>query len=258
MTFSWLPDLVSRDIDRMLHYTLLWGFEAVDLRMVGNSRVPHVNEEKVLRRLQEAEITVAAVSPGLFEGPAEEKAVWLNEVAQLPDTLRFCQHVGCSTILVSGFQASDDPRARENAVDAFKRAAALAERKGIALAVCNESDGLFPTAATLAALLEDVGSEALRASWSPAQERIAAGSVDHLKFDGKIIHVRVAQITGASADHAPSALESGVIDWPGVLSDLRKDGFDGTLSMETRAEPIKKQGIRDATLLHQLWRKAKP
>lgn len=268
MTFSWLPDLISRDLDRMLHYTLLWGFDAVDLRLVGNARVPHVNEEKLLRRLRETEVSVAAVSPGLFEGPAEEKVGWLNEIAVLPETIRFCEHIGCSTILVSGFRQTDAPGAYESAVDAFKRSAALAARRRMTLVVCNESDGLFPTLASLSALLNDVGSEALRISWSPAEEWLATGSVgqvegevpQHVLHDvlHYVMHLRIGQLSGTLDSHAASALESGVIDWPAILSDLRKHGFDGVLSMETRAEPLKKQAMRDATLLHQLWRTAKP
>ncbi len=71
----WLPDTVTLDLDRALHYTLLWGLEGIVLRTVGGEadRVPHVNEARLKRRLSEHDLPAVAVDPGLFEQPAERR-----------------------------------------------------------------------------------------------------------------------------------------------------------------------------------------
>ena len=63
MLTAWLTDTVTSDLDRALHYTLLWGLEGVELRTVGGAedRVPFVNEAKLKRRLSEHELPVVAI-----------------------------------------------------------------------------------------------------------------------------------------------------------------------------------------------------
>jgi sugar phosphate isomerase/epimerase len=257
MTLSWLSDIVSRDVDRVLHYTLLWGFDAVELRMLGEARVPHVNEEKLIRRLAEAEVEVAAVNPGLFEGPSD-KVSWMNDVALLPDTVRFCEHIGCRTILCSAFTASDDDRSLDEAVEALRRAGDVVARKQQQIAVLNEEDSLAPTGAALADLLDRVDHDAVGGAWSPADalrsgEDVSTGLASILP---RIRYVRAAQVTGSNGAWVPSAFEAGSIDWPSHLRQLRTAGYDGVICMEMRAVPVKKQAIRDATWMIQEWRKA--
>ena len=136
-----LTDTVTSDLDRALHYTLLWGLEAVELRTVGGAgdRVPFVNEAKLKRRLAEAEMPVAAVVPGMFEGPAGARAAWLNELAAFDETLHFCDRIGCRRVVVSAF-AAEEP-SPEAAADALTRAGRAAARHGIEVAVLNEAGG---------------------------------------------------------------------------------------------------------------------
>ena len=72
----WLTDSVTPNLSRAVHYTLLWGLEGVVLRTVWTSdnRVPFVNEQQLRTRLQEADLPVVAIAPGLFEGHLREKA----------------------------------------------------------------------------------------------------------------------------------------------------------------------------------------
>jgi sugar phosphate isomerase/epimerase len=258
MILSWLPDLVTRDIDRLLHYTLLWGFEAVDLRMVENARVPHVKQEKLVRRLRETEVDVAAVVPGFFEGPVEERVGWMNDLAALPETIRFCKHVSCTTILVSSFRASESADARSAAADALRRAGDVAGKQGIRIAVSNEADGLVPSAEDLSGLLSDIGHEAVVASWSPT-EALRAGGHPEDGFDELlpfIAHVRAAQVSRAGTDLNPAPFDAGELDWPHLMRRLRAGHFDGPICVEPRAEPVKKQAMRDATAMHRWWREA--
>src|SRR5690606_13981037 len=116
----WLTDTVTPDLDRALHYTLLWGLEGVVLRAVGihDDREPHVNEAKLQRRLAEHDVPAVAVDPGLFEGPAGDRGAWMNDLALLPDVLAFCRRIGCGTVLVGALSGDEGL-----AVEALRRAA---------------------------------------------------------------------------------------------------------------------------------------
>src|SRR5690625_5255870 len=120
MINSWDIDAVTTDIDRAIHYTLLWGLDGIDLLVLDESRVPDVNEARLLRRLDEYEIDVTSMHPGYLEGSVHDRANWLIERAMLPDALRFCDRIGCKRILVGSFAAGQPA---PMAVEPMRRAA---------------------------------------------------------------------------------------------------------------------------------------
>ena len=257
----WLTDTVTSNLDRALHYTMLWGLEAIELRTVGtpSDRVPHVNEEKLRRRLLEQEVAVAAVVPGLFEGPASQRLAWMNEVAALPETLRFCKRIGCTTVIASSFAAeegADADATRKLAADALRRAGDAAARHGIQLAVLNDGDGAHPTAAALADLLAAADHPAVGAAWHPAAALRAgeAAEAGAAALGDRVVYVRATDARRGASGWLP--LGEGDVGWPAVLQALSDRGYAGAVSLEVHAEPKPKQGLREATRLIQWLRQA--
>lgn len=258
----WLTDTVTPDLDRALHYTLLWGLEGVVLRSVGShdDRVPHVNEAKLKRRLAEHEVPAVAVDPGLFEGPAEDRGTWMNDLVLLPDVLAFCRRIGCPTVLVGAL-----PGDERLAADALRRAADAAARQGLQLAVQNGSgqgdDGLAvrATGRAVAALLDAVGRPNVRACWRPA-DAIEAGEA---AFDGiealgdrvALVIVRDGVPTGGGWATRP--LGEGAVGWEGVLRALGAGGYDGPLCLDLSDLAAAKDGLHEATALIRLIRQAR-
>ncbi len=257
---AWLTDTVTSDLDRALRYTLLWGLEGVELRTVGRAsdRVPFVNEEKLRRRLAEHEMPVVAVVPGLFEGPASHRATWLDDVAQLDETLGFCRRLGCPRVVVSAFEADDDAPG-DTAADALRRAGTLAARRGLTLAVLNEAGMAHPTGAALARLLATVDHPAVRAAWNPAAA--AQAGEDPLRgleaLAGRVELVRCTDgVLRGEAWH-PTPLGEGAVGWRDQLRALHADGFAGPVSLEVNLEPPPRHGLRMATTLIAMIRAAK-
>jgi sugar phosphate isomerase/epimerase len=255
MTISWLTDTVTSDLDRALHYTLLWGFEAVELRTVGTAadRVPHVNELRLRRRLEENEVPVSAIVPGLFEASVSDRHTWMNELAVLPETLAFCKRIGCATVVVSCFAAGDDAF-KDRLCEIFRRAGDAAAREGITLAVLNERGSSMETGAALAGLLSDVGHEAVRAAWDP----VAAWQAGEDPAEGArqlAQDVQVLRLYGAAKQGSGSAsveLADSEIDNEAQLRILGDAGFRGAVTCLVEAEPRAKTGLRDCTYLHRL------
>ncbi|ARA92994.1 AP endonuclease [Rhodothermaceae bacterium RA] len=259
MVPAWLTDTVTRDLDRALHYTLLWGLEALELRTVGGAaeRVPFVNEAKLRRRLAEHELPVAAIVPGLFEGPASDRAAWMNEVAALEETLAFCARIGCTRVVTSAF--SDEGHAPALAAEALRRAGEAAARRGITLAVLNEAGMAHPTAAAVAELLDAVGHPAVQAAWHPA-EALRAGEPAETGLAA--LGTRIALVRCSDRDRPgdagqPVEVGDGAVGWPAVLRRLHEQGYDGPVSLEVHREPRPRTGLRDATRLIQYLRAAR-
>lgn len=250
----WLTDTVTSDLDRALHYTLLWGLEGVVLRTVGGpaDRVPHVNEVRLKRRLSEHELPAVAVDPGLFEQPAEQRSVWMNDLVLLDETAAFCERIGCERILVGAL-----PGAVETAVDALRRAGARAARRGCTLAVRNNAEGRA-TGRALADVLEAVGHPAVRACWSPADgfqaEEEAAAGLDALGEWVDVVMVRDGRPTAAGWQ--PEPLGEGTVGWPDVLRTLSARGFDGPLCLDLRDIESAPDGLHESTTLIRMARAA--
>jgi sugar phosphate isomerase/epimerase len=244
----WLPDTVTPDLGRAVHYTLLWGLEGVVLRRLGGAQVPDVNEAG-LWRLDEAELEVAAVEPGLFESAVSARAAWMNDLARLHETLAFCGRVKCRRVIVGALP--DGPP--EGASEALRQAAVRASVRGVTLAVRNEGAGR-ETGAELSAVLDAAGSPALTACWDPATARAAgetpAEGLDRLAGRLGMVIVR------DEARGTRKPLGEGAVGWGGLLTALVQAGFDGPLCLDlTGARP--KEGLREASALIALLRQAR-
>ncbi len=257
MITSWLTDTVTPDLDRALHYTLLWGLDSIELRTLGGpeDRVPQVNEAKLKRRLAEHDLPVSAITPGLFEGDASDRAGWLNELVQFEETLRFCRRIRCARVVVSAFQAVDEA-SRPQAVAALQKAGELAARHGVVLCVLNEAVMAHATGAALRDLLAQVAHPAVQAAWSPAAA-LRAGENPLEGLMALVPHVALVRCADGVMEKEgwqPKVLDEGAIGWTEQLALLHRHGFDGPLSLEVDVAPRPKQGIRIATRLIQMLR----
>lgn len=252
---AWITDTVTPDLDRALHYTLLWGLEGVVLRTVGRhgDRVPYVNEAKLKRRLAEHELPAVAVDPGLFERPAAERGAWMNDLALLPDVLGFCERIGCERVIVGALPGEEGPTA-----EGLGRAADSAARHGVRVAVRNEAGGRA-TAVEVAAVLDAAGRADVLACWSPADALEAAEpAVEGLRaLGGRIGLVVVRDGAMTTAGWEPRPLGEGAVGWEDVLRALHAQGYDGPLCLDLRDLEAAKDGLAEATALIRLARQAR-
>ncbi len=255
----WLTDSVTSDLDRALHYTLLWGLEGVELRSVGRPGdiVPFVNEARLKRRLAEAEIPVCAVAPSLFEGPASDKVYRMNEVNALEETLRFCRRIGCNRVVVSCF-AKEEPEEWEAAARTLNEAGRRAAAQGIELAVLNGPYLSVGTGAELARFLERVDHPNVGAAWRPAAGLEAGEPPERglAALSGRVMLVRCANIRRSGPFWEPAGVAEGEVDWNRQMAGLAAQGFNGPISLEVLCDPRPKAGLKDASRLIQLIRDA--
>ena len=259
----WFTDTITSDLDRALHYTLLWGLEGVVLGTVGGAadRVPHVNESRLKRRLQEHEMPAVAVDPGLFEQPADQRSAWMNDLVLLDETVAFCERIGCLRVIVGGLPGTAD---QSMAVDALRQAGARAARRGCLVVVRNSlprsgSDGgERATGRDLADVLEAVDHPSVRACWSPA-DALQAGEKAEVGFEallGRIELVVVRDGRPAPTGWQPQPLGEGEVRWPDILSELHLSGFDGPLGLDLSDLEVAKDGLHEATTLIRMARAA--
>lgn len=261
MTPAWTPDIVTTDLSRAVHYTLLWGLEGVALRTVGGAgdRVPFVNEAALRRRLEEAELPVVAVDPGVLEGDVAARAAWLNDLDVLAETAAFCRRVGCAVVRVGALAAGGYDR--DAAAGALNRAADVAGRHGLRLAVRNEAGTAVATGTALSDLLRDA-PDALAADWRPA-DALAAGEDPALGLRALLdADVPVAVVGVRDGHGGPGGWEAAVpgeggVGWDGHLADIAAGGFGGPLVIDGLPAPAQTHGLAASTALISSARRAR-
>lgn len=248
----WLTDSLTTDLDRALHYTQLWGLEGVELRTVGKAgdRVPHVNERKLISRLLDTEMTLSAIQPGLFEGPATDLVARLNEIAALQESLAFCGRTRCPLVVSGGFTTGGEADLAR-AVDLLKRAGDRVGPGGGTLVVQHERGALCETASQLADVLHSVSHPHVRAAWNPA-EALQAGESPEVGLEALAPYIALVRVRdghmrdGAWEEAVPG---QGSIPWVPLLKALSLHGFKGPLSLDARIEPKPRTMLHAATFL---------
>ena len=254
MTTAWTTDAATPDAARAVRLTLLWGLDGVALRTVGGGRVPMITEGPLRRRLEEAELPVLAVDPGLFEGSAGARAGWLNDIDALDELAPFCARFGCGTVRVGALAA--DAHA-DGAAEALRQAAERAERLGLRLAVRNEAGTAVATGAALAARLAEAGHPALGADWRPADaldagETPLTGLAALAGAGAELMCVGVRDPAGGE----PAVVGEGHVGWDEHLAALADLGFGGPLILDALPAPARTQGLASATALIRSARRA--
>lgn len=214
------------------------------LRTVGgvDDRVPHVNEQKVRRRMRENEMPVAAIEPGLFEAPLGPAKTWLNEIAIGKEAFAFCNRIDCPLVVTSAFAVGDGLPDMSAVAEALRRAGETAAEFGVRLAVRNRRETTCVTGRSLAQLLTAVDHPAVGAAWNPVEAK--RGGEAPLEGIGALegrVDMLICPDVAITGELAPGVqLEQQL----GMLSD---SGFNGPVCLEVVTEPKPKVGLRAAT-----------
>ena len=259
MTTALTTDAATQDPARAVRFTLFWGLDGVVLRTIGGARVPDVNEGPLRRRLDEADLPVLALDPGLFEGAAVDRAVWLNDVDRLADVAPFAARVRCGLVRVGALAAGEGNR--ELAAEALRAAGVEAERLGLRLSVRNEAHSAVATGAALAALLHEVGHPAVGADWRPVDAWIAGEAPDDGLAALAAAGVAVASVSARDGRREDggwheTAVGEGGFPWDAHLVALAAAGAEGPLVIDALPAPARTAGLTSATALIQSARRA--
>ncbi len=140
--------------------------------------------------------------------------------------------------IFSYWRAEEPEKAYLYVRDRLARAASRAAKNRIILVLENEPTCNIGTGRELGRLLRDVNSPYLRGNWDPANAAML-GEVPYpngyREVRGLFAHMHIKDVerepgTG-KLKWAP--VGAGLIDWRGQFQALRKEGYDGTMSLET-------------------------
>jgi sugar phosphate isomerase/epimerase len=255
-----VSDEISPDFSEALRYGETWGISSYELRCLTSGRIPGVDKselEAVTRTIEENNLRISAVSPGIFKSPLSETATLHHELTEvLPRTLDVASMVGAHLVIVFGFKrAADEPAEHyQKAVDLLRKASEQAAGRGMKIAIENEPGFWADTGSNTARLIRDVKAPNLGANWDPCNSYGASEEVfpdGYHSIRDHIVNVHVKDtVKGALVECVP--VGEGKINWEGQLRALVNDGIVQHVTIETHCLPLIEQSRKNVETLKRM------
>ncbi len=266
MHISIITDELSGDPATSFELGLEWGVSQFELRGVGSKRIPRVStfmRNELIRLVRSLDITITAISSGLFKipfpgsAPKQSNLGWMAKRnfdewssadssmrdhlhALLPETIEFALEVGAPYLIAFSFerggQTGDAPAA---VVDAIAAAAEMTSTNGLRLLIENEEGHWANTGAATVDLIERIGPDKVGVNWDPANAQIDGecafpDGYDRIRAHIENVHFKdVKCLAGGSWE----IVEHGDVDWDGQIAALVRDGYTGAIAAEPHLAP---------------------
>ncbi|MBI3658028.1 MAG: sugar phosphate isomerase/epimerase [Acidobacteria bacterium] len=252
-----ITDEVSADLEVAIQFLESFSLRWVELRNLWNNTyvteapVAYIDRAKKLlsrHRMQVSAIDTAfykALLPGtkseFTTDPHSARPISFEEQMALLDRgIQRAKTFGTRYLRIFSFYRVADPSAvYDQVVEHLKKAVKVAEKADITLLLENEHTCNVATAGEAARILKDLPSANLALNWDPGNA-FAAGETPYPDgydlLDKKRIrhlHLKDAQRNTETGKVAWLPVGRGQIDYLGQFRALLKDGYDGTLSLET-------------------------
>jgi sugar phosphate isomerase/epimerase len=173
----------------------------------------------------------------------------------LKESFRLARFFGTRQVRVFSYWRVADPQKAYPLVrDRLAQAAQLAAENDIVLVLENEHTCNVGTGRELGRLLRDINSPGLRGNWDPGN----AVMLDEVPYPHGYeavkgwfthMHIKDVRTNAATGKKEWAPVGGGVVDWKGQIEALRKDRYDGTMSLEThylRADRNKVESTRES------------
>lgn len=265
-----LTDNLEEALDFISSYSLHW----TELRVIWGKNImsaPQADLDRAKKLLSQHNVQVSDIASPIFKwnlpqmpAKAGEKrdtfnASFIEEDADklLDDSFRLARFFGTRKVRIFSYWRVQEPdKAYPYIRDRLAKAAHLAAQNDIILVLENEHSCNIGTGRELGRILKDVNSPNLRGNWD-AGNAVMLGeypySEGYQAVRDYIGHVHIKDVrkdpkTG-KLEWAPVGV--GVVDWKGQMQAFRKDGYTGTMSLEThyrRADGNKVESTRESLL----------
>lgn len=253
-----LTDEVSDCYEEALEWAAEQGLSHVEVRMVNGRNVAELTDEQAVEIRRQAEargLYISAVASPLFKcalepsrpvasgdtfGQQEENAEAHHH--KLTRVIQIAKLLGTHRIRIFSFWREENPGLYIEEISGhLQQAAGIAASEGIELLLENEPSCNGGVAEEVAAIVQSVGSPALRALWDPGNEAHTGREAYPAGYESVKDLVSHVHLKDAYVDHNGKGrcvpLGSGTVPVIEQLRALAADGYEGLFTIETHFTP---------------------
>ena len=250
-----ITDEISEDFEQALDFTTHYSLHDCELRDLWQQNIMNLSQaqlDRAKRLIQEHHLQVTDIGSPIFKYNLPEMPVYKNErdtfrasfteedsERLLHESFKLAIFFGTRKVrLFSYWRVKEPAKAYPYVRDRLAKAAKLAGENEIILILENEHDCNIGTGEELGRILRDVDSTHLRGNWDPGN----AAMLHEIPYPDGYRHVRGLfahmHIKDVKKDPKTGKLEwapvgGGLIDWKGQFEALRRDHYEGDMSLET-------------------------
>lgn len=248
-----ITDEISQDFAQALEFLRSYSLGQCELRELWGKNIMNASGEELGRTkklLRKYGIRVSNLASPLFKydlpgmpAPASQRDVFRAQFTD-HDTERLLRKAAelshfFDTPLVrlfSYWQVERPEEAYSQVRDRLARAADFARSNAMILGLENEHTCNVGTGRELGRILKDVNSPHLRGIWDPGNAALLGEAPYPEGYDAVrrlFDHMHVKDLRKASEEWRWVPVGQGVADFPAVFGALRRDNYEGTISLET-------------------------
>ena len=254
MELAAITDEIHSDLDYALSVMAEYGVKNAELRTVWDKNIADAPDEYVERiasvlRARNAR-PIGLATPfykcdlphigELASGPvgnthdARERA-FDEQIALLRRCIEIARVLDVKLIRTFTFWRKGllTPEIEDAIVDAYAVPARIAEEAGVTLIIENEHACYIGTGAETARVLEKIGSPNVRAVWDPGNATMVGEKAFPDGYEAIKPFIAHVHIKDVSADEQWTTVGEGIIGYREQFRALKRDGYDGYLSLET-------------------------
>ena len=267
-----ITDELTGQLEDALPFLTKYHLDWCELREMWGKNIMNLSREELDRArklIDNAGLKVSDIGSPIFKWNLPEKPAKVDEKRDefkasfvendagrlLEQSFALARHFGTHKVRMFSYWRVDDPeRAYKYVRDRLAQAAQVAANNDIVLVLENEHTCNVGTGRELGHLLKEINSPALSGNWDPGN----AAMLDEIPYPngyeavrGMFSHMHIKDVrkNAATGRKEWAPVGGGVIDWKGQIQALRKDGYDGTMSLEThylRADRDKVESTRES------------
>jgi L-ribulose-5-phosphate 3-epimerase len=237
MRLSVVTDEIDEDLARALDVCSDLGITVVEIRSVdGKNIVEHTTKSiaGIQRMLSDQGVRVCAIAAPFLkcEANSDLDLAWRD----FERSIRTARKLGAPIVRAFSFWRADDPRSVfPKLIPILRSAASVATGAGLRLAIENEHSCNVATGDEAAAIVRACRPASLGVIWDPANEAryspaAASGVAGYIAVREQVAHVHMKDVDAAGNWIRVGA---GIVDHRALLTALRRDGYEGCVSVET-------------------------
>jgi sugar phosphate isomerase/epimerase len=267
-----ITDELTGKLEEALPFLTSYHLHWCELRELWGKNIMNLSQEELDRAkklIDESSLHVSDIASPIFKWNLPQMPANKNEKRDtfaasfvesdadrlLEQSFHLARFFGTRQVRVFSYWRVPEPEKAYPLVrDRLAQAAQLAAKNDIVLVLENEHSCNVGTGRELGHLLREIDSPALRGNWDPGN----AVMLDEVPYPhgyeavrGKFSHMHFKDVRRnvATGRKEWAPIGGGVIDWKGQIEALRKDHYDGTMSLEThylRADHDKVESTRES------------
>jgi len=258
MKLSAITDEISQDFEHALDVLCEYGAAGAELRGLWGTNIADLSKEQVRRAqkaLDAAGIAVSCLASPFYKCDMDSSQATVagrmhlaqprgydEQIAMLNKLCDLAEAFETSLIRVFAFwrRGPLTPEVEDHIVAAFERPLEIAERRDVVLCLENEHSCYLGTGAEVARVKARIANPRLKICWDPGNA-LAAGEVPYPDgyeaVRGNVAHVHIKDAVVVNGEPSWCIVGEGVIDYKGQFAALRRDGYEGYISLETHYVP---------------------